>query len=82
MAMTLTEAQAICNELRSGKSFGTRYQEDEWGLHANTDGTFQRWSRRSLPDGDESSTDILSEEDLIDLLVTWQGYERIKLGLR
>jgi hypothetical protein len=81
--MTRLEAQEICAALTAGRSFATRHQEEEWGLVSRRDGRFEKWSHRLLQEGgEESSRDILSEEQVIELLVTWYSYDRIKAGLR
>jgi hypothetical protein len=81
--MTRAEAQQFVDALRAGKVFATRHQEEEWGLSASADGTFRRWSHRLLQDGGEESHDeTLSETELITLLETWYGFERMSRGLR
>ena len=81
--MTRDEAMQICAALRSGRRFATRHQEEEWGLHAGPDGTFRKWSHRLLQEGGEESHDeTLTEAELVTLLTTWYGFERIKAGLR
>jgi hypothetical protein len=81
--MTCIEARAICDALRGGKRFATRFQEEEWGLETDPDGRFRKWSRRLAPDcTEESNSETLREEELIEFLMTWYGYERIKAGLR
>lgn len=80
--MTRSEAQEICQALRAGRSFSTRFQEESWGLKMRRDGRFERWSHRLLQDGgEEKRKDILSEEEVLESLVTWHSFERIKAGL-
>lgn len=69
--MTNEEAAAFVAELRAGKRFVTRFQEEEWGLNYAGDGRYQRWTRR--PDGESQET--LTEATLLDLLTTHYRYD-------
>lgn len=81
--MTNAEAMDFMAELRAGRAFATRFQEEEWGLRALPDGRFERWSHRLLDDGrEERSDEILDETELEALLVKWYSFVRMKAGLR
>ncbi|MBX3059697.1 MAG: hypothetical protein KF770_24875 [Anaerolineae bacterium] len=69
--MTNEEAAAFVAQLRAGKRFVTRFQEEEWGLNYAGDGRYQKWTRR--PDGESQET--LTEAALLDLLTTHYRYD-------
>jgi len=80
--MTEAEARAILDQLRAGKRFATRIQEEGWGLESAKGGTFRLWSYQVEPDGTENRSDeTLSAEQAVAGLKIY-GFARIKAGLR
>ncbi len=69
--MTSEEAVAFMAQLRAGKRFVTRFQEEEWGLNYAGDGRYHKWSRRP----DHESQEILTETALLHLLTTHYRYD-------
>lgn len=64
------EAAAFVAQLRAGKRFVTRFQEEEWGLTYAGNGRYHKWSRRL----DQDSQETLTEAVLLDLLTTHYRY--------
>jgi hypothetical protein len=80
MSMTKSEARKIIKQLKSGKRFITRFQEDEWGIDYLGNGRFRQWSRQGMFEVKESSDEV-DETALITLLCKYD-YETIKIRLR
>ena len=80
MIMTEAEAQKIVQQLKSGKRFITRFQEDEWGIDYLGNGRFRHWSRQGVFAVKESSDEV-DEAAIINLLGKYD-YEIIKTRLR
>lgn len=76
--MTGEEAAAFVAELRAGKRFVTRFQEEEWGLTYVGDGRYHKWSRHL----DQESQETLTETALLDLLTTHYRYDVMVARLR
>ena len=80
MIMTESDAKKIVNELKTGKRFITRFQEDEWGIDYLGNGRFRQWSRQGLFEVKESSEEV-DEASIITLLCNYD-YETINQRLR
>jgi len=84
MPMTREEAQRFVGQLKNGKEFATRFQEEEWGLRLLDGDQFQKWSHRvelftndkgEMDGRDENSQEILTEEQVIELMMKWYSYD-------
>jgi len=63
--MTAAEADQLITRLSNGESFATRFQEQEWGLEALSDGSFREWRYdASAEPPDDRSEDVLTEAQL------------------
>lgn len=80
--MTRDEAIRIVAALRAGKTYATRYQEQEWGLEVRPDGTFREWRHQGGQDGESSSESTPTEEEVIANFMEWYEYPRTAAGLR
>jgi len=83
--MTAGEAAVLVTELKNGKRFVTRFQEEEWGISYEGHGRFQKWAHRLEPFAggkDEWSHEELSEAQVVDLFVKNYSFETIKARLR
>ncbi len=76
--MTNEEAAAFVAQLRAGKRFVTRSQEEEWGLTYAGDGRYRKWTRHL----DQESQETLTEAALLDLLTTHFRYDVMVARLR
>ena len=80
MIMTETEAKKIVKQLKTGKRFITRFQEDEWGIDYLGNGRFHHWSRQGMFEVKESSEEV-DEANIITLLCNYD-YKTITQRLR
>ncbi len=78
--MTEAEAQKIVKQLKTGKRFITRFQEDEWGIDYLGNGRFRHWSRQGMFAVNESSDEV-DEAAIINLLCKYD-YQTINKRLR
>ena len=62
--MTEKEAKKIIKQLKAGKRFITRFQEDEWGIDYLGNGRFHKWSRQGMFEVKESSENVDEAEIL------------------
>lgn len=76
--MTKQEAVAFAEQLRAGKRFVTRFQEEEWGLTYEGDGRYRKWSRVY----DQETEETLTEEALLTLLTTHYKFDTMMARLR
>jgi hypothetical protein len=76
--MTNEEAAAFVAQLRAGKRFVTRFQEEEWGVTYVGDGRYYKWTRRP----DQESEETLTEAALLELLTTHYRYDVMVARLR
>lgn len=82
--MSRTDALRILAELRAGKQFVTRFQEQEWGLSHIGEDRFREWGHEADFSGrteGRSFENIIDEEGVVRLLLQY-NYERILGGLR
>ena len=78
--MTEAEAGKIVEQLKTGKRFITRFQEDEWGIDYLGNGRFHHWFRQGMFEVKESS-DEADEAATITLLCKYD-YQTISQRLR
>lgn len=69
--MTEKEAIQIIKQLKAGKRFITRFQEDEWGIDYLGNGRFHKWSRQGMFEVNESSENV-DEAEIIRTLSLYQ----------
>ncbi|MDO8435625.1 MAG: hypothetical protein Q7S89_03040 [bacterium] len=79
MGMNRNEAQKFVDELKNNKEFVTRFHDDEWGLKYIGVDRFKKWSNRLEREGYQ---EILSEDQVISLMMEYYSYEIMKGGLR
>lgn len=83
--MNRTEAEQFVSLLKEGRSFVTRFQEQEWGLEylPDTD-RFREWGREEdYGAGTARNFDeTITEEQLIEKLMKYYSLEIMKHGLR
>ena len=77
--MTEEEAAGIASEIKRGKSFGSRFQEMEWGIEYAGDGRFRQWNVDRAHE-DVPTEKFLSEEELVEML-KGHSYKNIRRGL-
>ncbi len=75
--MTEAEARLIVARLKAGRSFATRFQEQEWGVDPLPDGRFRKWSRDSSYERIERSEETLTEDEAVRLFILY-NYPMIK----
>ena len=78
--MTEPEAKKIVKQLKTGKRFITRFQEDEWGIDYLENGSFRQWFRQGMFEVKESSEEV--DETAIIALLCKYDYNVIKIRLR
>ena len=78
--MTEQEAKQIITQLKAGKQFITRFQEDEWGIDYLGNGRFHKWSRQGMFEVKESSENV-DEAEIIRVLSLY-SYNTIARRLR
>jgi len=76
--MTNQEAATFAAQLRAGKRFVTRHQEEEWGLTYEGNGRYRKWSRIY----DQETEETLTEEALLALLSTHYNFDTMMARLR
>ncbi len=85
LILTAAEAKKILKELKAGKRFATRFQEQEWGLYySDGDDRYIEWGREADLSGrgkDRSFENRLSEDEAIGLLKQY-SYNRTRGGMR
>jgi len=80
--MTAEEAGRIVDELKRGRRFAARTQEQEWRLERSEDGRFRKWACERTPDGRQEDVTLLTEGEVIDMLVRWYRFDVIMAQLR
>ena len=66
--MTEVEAQTIVDQLKAGKRFMTRFQEESWGIRYLGDGRFEYYASRMISVQNEDGTWGPQDETTIE---TW-----------
>lgn len=82
--MTRSEAKKIMDKIKKGKKYSTRFQEQEWGIYFQENGSFVEWGRETDLSGngkDHSFENILNEQQVIELLLSY-NYKRTLSGLK
>ncbi|NJN55220.1 MAG: hypothetical protein HC804_10950 [Anaerolineae bacterium] len=80
--MTGEEAAAFVAQLRAGKRFVTRFQEEEWGLTYAGDGRYHKWTHRPDHESEETLEETLTEPALLNLLTAHYRYDVMAANLR
>ena len=80
MSMTESEARKIVKQLKSGKRFITRFQEDEWGIDYLGNGRFRKWYRQGMFEVKDSSEEV-NEAEIIKTLSLY-NFDMIAKRLR
>lgn len=83
--MNREEAVEFVSFLKNGKSYATRFQEQEWGLFYEPNlGTFREWGRElDTRTGEINTFDkTLSEAELVERLMTYYNFKKMIEGLR
>lgn len=75
MTMSEEEARRFVAQLQNGKRFATRFQEDEWGLDFLGNGRYRKWSRRNRQDEVIAEETVLTEAELLALLMHSYRYD-------
>lgn len=80
--MTEEEARRIVVALREGVRFATRLHKREWSLETAEDGRFRKWTCEYTQDGRREDVQMMSEREVVDLLVQWYRYDVMVEQLR
>jgi len=90
--MTKKEAQQFVAALQRGKIFGTRFQEEEWGIkYLAEENLFKKWSRRvtfftnsegKMDAKQDYNEEKMTESSLIAYLMEHYAYKTMAAKLR
>jgi hypothetical protein len=89
--MTKEEAKQFIALLKEGKIFGTRFQENEWGMNYLENGKFRKWSRTmkmftnekgKLDSRDDHSEEEMTEEAVFELFTKYYKFDVMVNKLR
>ena len=82
--MTRAQARSIMAELKTGKIYRTRFQEQEWGLRYLGQDLFLEWGREYDLSGRTHGSSFekkINTAQLLELLLQY-NYERTRAGLQ
>ena len=83
--MSRAQAQKILAELKKGRRYGTRFQEQEWGVTYLPDKKkYREWGREADLSGRTNGSSfekLLSEEEAIELFMRY-NFERTMAGVK